>query len=46
LKKIEELSLYNIQLEKTNQQQKEVNKQPQAEIDELKQLVMQLAEKK
>ena len=38
LEKIEELTLYSIQLEKTTRQQK-------AELDKLKQLVKQLAKK-
>jgi hypothetical protein len=46
LEKVGELTLYSIQLEKTNQQQKEVNEKQQADIDELKRLVKQLLEKK
>ncbi|GAB3882649.1 TMF family protein [Spirosoma agri] len=53
LEKIEELTLYSIQLEKESQQQKIVNqhlqqnaKSQQAELDELKQLVKQLLDKR
>ncbi|GAB3698517.1 hypothetical protein GCM10027592_23640 [Spirosoma flavus] len=53
LAKIEELTLYSIQLEKTNQSQEDKllrmekkDQQQQAEIDELKRLVNQLLEKK
>ncbi|GAB4025087.1 hypothetical protein [Spirosoma gilvum] len=53
LEKIEELTLYSIQLEKTNQtlqqenrQRQKENQQQQTEIDELKRLVNQLLDKK
>ncbi|WP_460975167.1 hypothetical protein [Spirosoma knui] len=45
LAKIEELTLYNIQLEKTNQQHQERLQEQRAELDELKGLVKQLVEK-
>ncbi|MBD2704512.1 hypothetical protein IC229_27980 [Spirosoma sp. BT702] len=46
LAKIEELTLYSIKLEKDNREQKAINQQQQAQLDELKQLVRQLLEKK
>ena len=53
LEKIEELTLYSIQLEKANHQlqqydsqRQQENQKQQAEIDELKRLVKQLLEKK
>ncbi|GAB4000039.1 hypothetical protein GCM10028807_51820 [Spirosoma daeguense] len=46
LEKIEELTLYSIEQEKENQEQKAVNQKQQKEIDELKALVKQLLEKK
>ncbi len=47
--KIEELTLYSIQLEKTNQQQQQLqqlDQKYQTEIDDLKRLIKQLMEKK
>lgn len=46
LEKIEELTLYSIQLEKENREQKVINQQQQTRLDQLEQLVKQLLEKK
>ncbi|GAB3969639.1 hypothetical protein GCM10028806_16240 [Spirosoma terrae] len=46
LEKIEELTLYSIQLEKDKRQQQAISQKQQAEIDELKRLVKQLLERK
>ncbi|GAB3717723.1 hypothetical protein GCM10027592_60030 [Spirosoma flavus] len=46
LAKIEELTLYSIQLEKANRLLQQNDKKQQTELDELKQLVRQLLEKK
>jgi hypothetical protein len=42
LEKIEELTLYSIQLQKENQQQRQINQAQQNQIDELRKLVNQL----
>ncbi|GAB3991859.1 hypothetical protein GCM10028807_23200 [Spirosoma daeguense] len=46
LEKIEELTLYSIQIEKEAKAEKQKNQQLRAEMDELKQLVKQLLDKK
>ncbi|WP_228724350.1 bZIP transcription factor [Spirosoma sp. KUDC1026] len=46
LEKIEELTLYSIQLEKENKQQRQLNQQQNNRIDELEKLVKQLIERK
>lgn len=46
LEKIEELTLYSIELEKKASQQAAVNRQIRSEVDELRQLVNQLLAKK
>ncbi|WP_460975394.1 bZIP transcription factor [Spirosoma knui] len=45
LEKVEELTLYSIQLEKTNQQQQAINRQQQQEITEIKAMLIKLLKK-
>jgi len=46
LEKIEELTLYSIQLEKADRAKQQELQQLKAEVNELKQLVKQLVQKK